>query len=120
MTEFKLKGWLFKQSRFLKTWRRRYAVLTETHLITYKNENINESPTEIITIKNCNGVKSAEDDTKKNYSFRIDYGGEYFFFHVTNQQEKDKWVGLISKQIIAPDCKMLKQTYSDSSDSDEN
>ena len=40
--QFWLKGWLSKQSRFLKKWRRRFVVLTNTQLLTYKDENINE------------------------------------------------------------------------------
>ena len=39
-TEIKIKGWVVKQSRFLKQWRKRYCVLTQNNLITYKNENI--------------------------------------------------------------------------------
>ena len=120
-TEFKLKGWVFKQSRFLKQWRKRYCVLTQDSILTFKNENINEKATEILKIKLCNGVKSAEDETKKQFSFRVDYSGEFFYFYVNSQLEKDKWVGLISKQIIAPNCKYLKQTFSDSgSSSDED
>ena len=32
------EGWLYKQSRYLKSWRRRWAVITRTHLYTYKLE----------------------------------------------------------------------------------
>ena len=32
------EGWLYKQSRYLKTWRKRWGVLTKTHLFTYKIE----------------------------------------------------------------------------------
>ena len=67
------KGWLFKESRFLKKWWWWYAVMTESHLMTYKSEDITEMSTEIIPFKFCNGVKSAEDETNKPNSFRIDY-----------------------------------------------
>ena len=33
-----LEGWLYKQSRYLKTWRKRWGVLTRSHLYTYKIE----------------------------------------------------------------------------------
>lgn len=32
------EGWLYKQSRYLKSWRKRWGVLTRTHIYTYKNE----------------------------------------------------------------------------------
>ncbi len=75
------RGWIFKQSRYLKKWRKRYAVITKSHLLTYKSENINDSPTEKIPFKWCNGVKSAQDETNKASSFRLDYNGELYFFY---------------------------------------
>ena len=62
-TDVLKKGWAFKQSKFLKKWRKRYCVLTASHLQTYKSEDVNEKPTEAIYFKHCNGVKSAEDET---------------------------------------------------------
>lgn len=41
--------------------------------MTYKSEDITESCTESIPFKYCNGVKSAEDETNWENSFRIDY-----------------------------------------------
>lgn len=117
-TEFLNKGWVFKQSRFMKKWRRRYGVLTKSQFMTYETENINETPTEVILIKHCNGVKSAEEDTNKPNSFSIDYAGVIFYFYTDNNEEKTKWIGLISKSIIAPNIKMIKPQESDSSDED--
>jgi hypothetical protein len=45
----------------------------------------------------CRGVKSAEDETKKDYSFRIDLGTIVFFFHAETTEQKEKWIGVISK-----------------------
>ena len=60
-------------------------------------KNINESPTETLSFKLCNGVKSAEDETANPKSFWIDYNGELFYFYVEENSEKDLWIGLISK-----------------------
>ena len=116
--EFLYKGWLFKRSRFMKKWRRRYTVITKTQLMTFDSENINEAPTEILYIKYCNGVKSAEEETNKENSLCIDYQGTLFYFYADSAEEKTKWIGIISKSIITPSIKQIKQYESDSSDDD--
>ena len=41
--------------------KRRYFVLTPSHLISYENEN-KWKQTEIITLKECTTIKSADDE----------------------------------------------------------
>ena len=94
--QFWLKGWLSKQSRFLKKWRRRFVVLTNTQLLTYKDENINEAPTEKLSLKRCTAVKSADTQTQKLHSFCVHCGGNDYFFFAETADEKDRWIGLIS------------------------
>jgi len=48
-------------------------------------------------LKSCKGVKSAEDETKKDFSFRIDLGNIVFYFHSETTEQKEKWIGVISK-----------------------
>jgi hypothetical protein len=72
--------------------------MTKTNLFTYKSQDMKSKPTESITLKQCRGVKSAEDETKKDYSFRIDLGTIVFFFHAETTEQKEKWIGVISKQ----------------------
>lgn len=56
-------------------------------------------PTEVISLKQCKGVKSAEDETKKDFSFRIDLGNIVFYFHSETTEQKEKWIGVISKNL---------------------
>ena len=64
------EGFLEKQSRYMKSWRKRYAVLMKTHLLTYKdNSGDYSSPTEIIPINNCCTVKSADDELNIKNTF---------------------------------------------------
>ncbi len=95
--QFLYKGWLYKQSRFLRTWRRRYAVLTKTELLTYKTENVNETPTENIKVSSCKAVKSANDETGQAQSFCIQGDGIEYFFYADTEEEKNRWIGLISE-----------------------
>ena len=91
------QGWLHKQSRFLRRWRPRFAVLTSTHFLTYDREEANNEPTEVFILRHCFGVKSCDDETNKEHSFRIDYSGKVFYFFCQDKTEKDKWIGSISK-----------------------
>lgn len=99
------QGWLYKQSRYFKTWKRyinylfssRWVVMSKTHLYTYKSQDMRSKPTEAILLRICRGVKSAEDFTKKPFSFQIDLGHFVFYFHAETNEQKEKWIGVISK-----------------------
>ncbi len=57
--------------------------------MTFKNDDTNDMPTEQIPLQCCSGVRSAEDNTGKLFSFEIDHSGEIFYFHCENEKEKD-------------------------------
>ena len=57
--------------------------------MTFKNDDTNDMPTEQIPLQCCSGVRSAEDNTGKLFSFEIDHSGEIFYFHCENDKEKD-------------------------------
>ena len=94
--QFLHKGWLNKQSRFLKKWRRRYVVLSKSHLLTFKSENINDAPTETIQIKTCKSIKSADSQTGKPHSFCIHGNDIEYNFYADTEDDKNKWIGLVS------------------------
>ena len=101
------QGWLYKESRFLKKWRkyifsyiRRWVVITRTSVKTYDTQDMQKTPTEEIPMSLCRGVKSAEDYTKKQYSFLLDIGHTKFYFHAENSNQKEKWIGTLSNQKI--------------------
>lgn len=71
--------------------------MSKTNLLTYKTQDMKNKPTESIPLQFCKGVKSAEDETKKEYSFRVDLGDTVFFFHADNTEQKEKWIGVVSK-----------------------
>ena len=70
------EGFLDKQSRFLKSWRRysfslssRWFVLTPHVLMTFKERKTYNSPTEIIPLKAITSIKSADEESAKEFSF---------------------------------------------------
>ena len=77
--------------------------MTKSHLYTYKSQDMRTTPTEAITLRLCRGVKSAEDSTKKDYSFQVDIGDFVFYFHAESNEQKEKWIGVISKVLLPID-----------------
>ena len=72
------EGWIVKRSKHLKSWRRRCLILTPQYLCTFKSQGEYRNPTEAIRLCECSTVKSADEDTGKENSFRVDSQGRVF------------------------------------------
>mmetsp|Transcript_58752 Transcript_58752/g.149082 ORF Transcript_58752/g.149082 Transcript_58752/m.149082 type:complete len:123 (-) Transcript_58752:63-431(-) len=94
------QGWLVKQSKHLKEWRRRWFVLTPQYLCSFKNQGENRNPTEWIRLRECSTVKSADEDTTKENSFRVDTPTRVFYLIAESGQEKESWIGQIGRQMV--------------------
>lgn len=92
------QGWLLKQSRYLQNWRRRWIVLTDANLISYKNPTATVS-TEILPLNECNTVKSAE-GLGHRHAFRVDTPSRVFFLVASSAAEKESWIGAIGKHMV--------------------
>eukprot|EP01084_Bolivina_argentea_P132643 234092_1 len=60
-------GFLQKQSMYLKAYRKRWMVLKDSCLYSYKSENINAKPTEIIDINSFNDIKISNNNKKTQF-----------------------------------------------------
>jgi PH domain len=97
------EGWVDKRSRFIKEWRKRWMVLTPRFLFSFKNQQgYKTSPTERLRLQECATVKSAEEELKKDFSFRIDTRDRTFYFAANDSQEKESWIGSIGKAMVRP------------------
>ena len=96
------EGWLFKESRFWKTWRKRWWVLTKKWLITFENEDWrNESkPTEQLYMGKWKTVKSIDDEVNKNNAFKVDIEGTVFRFYTDTYADKEAWIGALGRAMI--------------------
>ena len=64
----KLKeGFLSKESRYRKVWRKRWCVLTSQHMNTFENEKLYSNPTEVTEISKIKTVIT--NDTNQGYYF---------------------------------------------------
>ena len=96
---------LTKRSRFLGQWRQRWVVLTSQFILTYEypgHERVGHAPTEFLVLKECSTVRSAEEETGKEFAFRIDHPDRTFFLAVETKEQKEAWIGAVAKAIIRP------------------
>ena len=94
------EGWLEKQSRHLKLWKRRWFVLQDSMLYSFKKERVYENPTEAIDLHVFCSVKSSEDYTNRTFSFDV-YSNEMVFSMVAeSESEKEDWIRAIGRAIV--------------------
>ena len=82
------EGYLEKQSRVFKRWRKRWFVLQDSTLYSFKKERVYDAPTEIIDLRVFSSVKSSEDYTHRAHSFDV-YSTDQVFSMVA-PAESDK------------------------------
>eukprot|EP00931_Biecheleriopsis_adriatica_P043025 TRINITY_DN24581_c0_g1_i1.p1 TRINITY_DN24581_c0_g1~~TRINITY_DN24581_c0_g1_i1.p1 ORF type:complete len:119 (-),score=22.17 TRINITY_DN24581_c0_g1_i1:108-464(-) len=96
------EGFLVKQSKHLKDWRRRWFVLTPQYLCSFKQQGHLSNPTEVIRLRECSTVKSADEDTGKENSFRVDSPQRVFWLIADSSQDKEAWIGHIGRMMVRP------------------
>jgi len=91
------EGWVWKQSRYLKRWRRRWLVLTPHTLQSYKKRS-DRNPTEIIkgALVRC-GVPESNITHQKTFCVGVDK--RTFVMVSDTEGEKDEWIESISKTL---------------------
>jgi len=96
------EGWLVKQSKHVKQWRRRWLVLTPQYLCSFRTQGETRNATEAIRIRECSSVLSADGDTGKENSFRVDTPGRVFYLISEGATDKESWIGIIGRQMVRP------------------
>lgn len=96
------EGWVVKQSRTLKRWRKRWLVLTTLCARTYKQERGCKNSTERIPIDEFRAITSVEDVPGHTYVFRLETNRRSFLFSVDSKEERNAWIGAIGRAIARP------------------
>jgi len=94
------EGWLEKQSRHLKRWKKRWFVLQDSILYSFKKEKVYEAPTEIIDLRVFSSVKSSEDYTNRPHSFDVYSSDMVFSMVASSEAEKEDWIRAIGRAIV--------------------
>merc|ERR1719281_594963 len=114
------EGWLSKQSRHLKQWRRRWFILDDSKLYSFKDKSPLTQPTEVIDLKIFSSVKSSEDYTNKANSFDV-YSPDFIFSMVAESEtEKEDWIRAIGRAIVLSHTKTMINNEDESEKSDDD
>jgi len=107
------EGFLEKQSRHLKRWKKRWFVLQDSTLYSFKKERVYEVPTEIIDLRIFSSVKSSEDYTNRQHSFDV-YSSDMVFSMVAGSEaEKEDWIRAIGRAIVISRTKSWQEDNED-------
>merc|ERR1712113_988784 len=96
------EGHLVKQSKVLKSWRRRWFVLTPEYLCSFKNEGELRNPTDFVRLRECRTCKAADADIGKENSIQLHTTTRVFLLIANSPEEKVSWTKSITKQMIRP------------------
>jgi len=94
------EGFLEKQSRHLKRWKKRYFVLKDHTLYSFKKEKSYENPTEVINLLEFPLVRSFA-TTLHHFGFELASPDQTFSFVASNNTEREEWLSAISAAMVA-------------------
>jgi len=77
-------------------------VLTPTCLCSFQQEGLYHKPTEVLYLKDCSTVKSADDSINRENAFRVDTASRVFFLIAESNIDKESWIGHIGRQMVRP------------------
>ena len=100
--EIMLKDWMFKQSKWIKKWRKRWCVLTTEAQYSFESQNIKTKYTEKIILCTILSIDQNVADCKEKNAFRINVTHDNpqersFLFYVDNEKNKEKWIAMVKK-----------------------
>lgn len=92
------EGWVMKESAMIRTYRKRWLVLTPERLYSFKQEKkYHDIPTEEVDLKKCGTVKSADDLTNRQFTFTVQVPDRNFFLMAASDSERNEWVAAIGR-----------------------
>jgi len=97
VSNIRKEGWIMKESAMIRTYRRRWLVLTPDRLYSFKSERQYVNPTEDVDLKLCGTVKSADDLTNRQFTFTVQVPERNFFLMASSDAERNEWVAAIGR-----------------------
>lgn len=93
-----LEGWVWKRSRILKRWRRRWLVLVPERLMSFKRRNDREA-TEIVEAGTCQRVYDADPEVSQKKSFCVVVARRRYYMVCDDEAQKQAWLREIPKAL---------------------
>eukprot|EP01084_Bolivina_argentea_P163837 284955_1 len=113
-TDIIKEAWLYKKSKHIGRWRKRWTVLTADELFTlkHKRKDINASPTEKIQLSNINSI-----DSSCNI-IEVTTANQVYEFKANKESDTQEWIDSINKYRY--NCIKIPLTVECKRDSDYN
>eukprot|EP01084_Bolivina_argentea_P307106 530761_1 len=106
------EGYLEKESKYMKTFRKRWIVLTSNNkLYSYKQQQIYSNHTEMFDLNSCNDVKVSNKNT--NQFILIFNHNKQRIFGANSINGRDKWIKCIQKYVLKYNVNDTKITYNE-------
>ena len=102
VSEIRKEGWVNKESAVIRTYRKRWMVLTPDRLYSFKGEMQYTDPTEEMDLRQCDTVKSADDLTNRPFSFTVQVPERNYFLAAMSDADRDEWVAAIGRTTEKP------------------
>ena len=92
------EGWVWKRSRFLKLWRRRWVVLLPNQLMSFRNRGDREA-TELLPAGTIYRVYSADGEVKQPRCFCVAVRQRNYYMVTDDETQKRAWMQEIEKAL---------------------
>jgi len=93
-----MEGWVWKRSRFLKMWRRRWMVLLPGQLVTLKTRG-QHAPTEVIPAGSVYRVYNAEAEVQQARCFCVGIRERNYYMVCDNESQQRSWIEAIEQTL---------------------
>lgn len=90
-----VEGWVWKRSRFMRRWRRRYLVLCPMELASHKASG-DSMNTETIRRSDFNAVESADKEAGQSNVFCVLANKRKYYMVCDEAEHRDAWIGAIT------------------------
>ena len=92
------EGWVWKRSRILKVWRRRWVVLLPGQLMSFRNRG-DRDPTELLPAETIYRVYSADGDVQQARCFCVVVRQRNYYMITDDEKQKRTWIQEIDKAL---------------------
>ena len=93
------KGFLYKKSKYLGNWKKRYIILTEHYIFAYTDDKPGADCTMNLALAESYGPKHLQMDTKEEFGFSFCNDAKIYCFKTNNLEEKNEWFNALRESL---------------------
>ena len=93
------KGYLYKKSKYLGNWKRRYIVLTEKYIFAFVDDQPNSECTMNLTLSDSYGPKHLQLENNKEHGISFSNEGTIYCFKSDKEEEANSWFNTLRESL---------------------